>query len=254
MKTRKAIALLLAAAAVTCTSTSALASRHCTEVSDIVGYERCHRFGDGWSLERAPPFVLSLQLPYDSFDPGKLDFSAARQKNDPNALSFGGKYLGTSALRTYGFGFRLEGFFLGPLYTGVSFALGWGSNSFSDVVGNGDAAKGVSLSPAGGANTMSYSVGAVLGVRVPLGRVSFRLEGVAGGSGVDLSQHSAIGDYTASANKWLLEPRAMVDVWISPKVTLSAYGGFNALDTEDRQFGLVLALHMRSYDGAFAFW
>jgi hypothetical protein len=222
---------------------------HCTEVSDVVGYERCHRFGDGWAVERRPALAAALALPLLSFDPNRFQFDAARGKGDPT-LSFPGSALGVRTLDTAGFGLRIEGFFFGPLYTGVSFGMGFGHAGFASVTADGQV-----LSPSNAfVNTTIMYGGALLGVRVPLGWVSFRLEGLFGGSSLDISQHSAIGDFSSTAGHGLIEPHLIFDVWATPNVTLSAYAGANVFDTKERSMGLVLEFHGRSFDGQYAFW
>ena len=224
-------------------------ARGCTEVSDIVGYEKCHRFGDSWAVERRLPIALALQLPYLSFDPNGYDFDASRGKKEPS-LTVPGSSLGATTLDTVGFGARIEGFYLGPLYTGVSWGMGFGHDRFASVT-----ASGTTLSPSNAfVNTTMMFGGAILGVRVPLGWVSFRLEALFGGSSLSISQHSALGDYTSTAGHGIIEPHVFVDIWTTPSMTLSAYAGANVFDTKERTAGLVLEWHGRSFDGQFAFW
>ena len=246
---KRAIPFLATLACLVALPRLAFASSSCREVSDIVGYEKCHRFGDGWAVERRLPIAIALQLPYVSFDPNGYDFDAVHKKGDPS-LTFPGAALGANTFDAVGFGGRIEGFFLGPLYTGVSFGGAFGHQSFARVTAGGNV-----LSPSESfVNTTIISGGALLGVRVPLGWVSFRLEALFGGSSVSISQQSAVGGFTSSAGHGIIEPHAMVDVWATPTVTLSAYAGANVFDTKERSMGLVLEWHGRSFDGEFAFW
>ncbi len=226
-------------------------ARGCSEVSDIVGYERCHRFGDGWAVERRWPIVLSLELPYQTFDPRGVDFDFQREKADPNAFSVPGRELGPNVLSTAGLALRGEGFFWRWLYVGAEIGFGLGHNeigSFTATVG--DASKTFTTSESA-INTVMMQGGVLLGVRVPLGRLSLRLEGFAGGSILTVDSS---GGYSGTAGRGLLMPRAAADFWVSPNVTFSAYGGFDALDTRNQTLGLAVAFHVRSFDGAFSLW
>ena len=223
-------------------------ARGCTEVSDIVGYEKCHRFGDGWAVERSVPLALALQLPYVTFDPSGYDFDANRGKKDPT-LTFPGSSLG-APITAMGFGARIEGFYLGPLYTGVSFGMGFGHEHFAPVTVGGS-----TLSPSDElVNTTIVWGGALLGVRVPLGWVSLRLEALFGGTSLSISQHSSLGDFTSTAGHGLIEPHVFFDVWTTPNMTLGAYAGANVFDTKERTAGLVLEWHGRAFDGQYSFW
>jgi hypothetical protein len=225
-------------------------AKGCREVSDIVGYEKCHRFGDGWATERRPPIDLGLDLPYMTFDPNGTSFDASKGKNDPAHFTYPGQSLGVKSIDTFGFGLKITGYFLGPLYTGVTFGLTFGRNDYDTVTANG-----TPLSRSDSAvNTTGFYGGALLGVRLPLGRISLRFETLFGGTSLTIDQHSSVGDYSSTAGHWMIEPRATVDVWIRPNVSLGAYGGINALDAGDRVLGLSLEYHVRSFDGAFALW
>ena len=116
-------------------------ARGCSEISDIVGYERCHRFGDGWAVERRLPISLALQLPYLTFDPNGYDFDATREKKHPT-LTIPGSSLGATTLDAVGFGGNIEGLFLGPLYTGVSFGMDFGHHHSDSVTANGPPSPG----------------------------------------------------------------------------------------------------------------
>jgi hypothetical protein len=229
-------------------------ARGCTEVSDIVGYEKCHRFGDGWAVERRWPIAVGLTLPYQTFDPNGVNFDFATGKNDPKAFTLPGERLGSNGLGAFGFNLRIEGFIFSWLYLGVEYGIGFGHNQIGNFVAPvGGVPTQFSGSDAA-VNSMMLRGGAFAGLRIPLGRVSLRLEGFAGGSSMTVDLHSPVADYTANSARGLLMPRAVLDVWASPNVTMSAFGGVDTLDTHDRIVGVMLEFHARSFDGAFSFW
>ena len=246
---KRALHLLVAAAIIALARPAH--ARGCGEVSDIVGYERCHRFGDGWAVERRLPLVLSLELPYQTFDPSGVDFNFQREKADPNAFTIPGRLLGPSLLSTAGFGVRAEGFVWTWFYTGAEMGFGLGHNEIASFTATVGGASETLTKSESAINTVVMQGGAFFGVRVPLGRLSVRVEAFAGGSilSVDTS-----GGYSGTAARGLLMPRAFADFWVSPNVTFSAYGAFDALDSRDQTLGLAVAFHVRSFDGAFSFW
>ncbi len=229
-------------------------AKGCVEVSDIVGYEKCHRFGDGGALERRWPIALALTFPYQTFDPNGLNFRFKHGKHDPNPFTIPGDKLGSTAFGTAGFNLRMEAFVWSWIYIGAEFGLGLGHNQIADF--NAMVAK-VPQNFTGSeaaVNTVLFHGGVFAGLRIPLGRVSLRLEGLAAGNVTSLNVHSTAGDYIGSAASGALMPRAAIDFWASPNVTFSVYGGVNALDTGERTLGLMLEYHVRSFDGAFALW
>lgn len=247
-----AMAVAFLGAALACESRAF--AKGCTEVSDIVGYEKCHRYGDGWAVERRWPIGIALTLPYQTFDPNGLGFDFAQGKHDPNTFTASGDKFKSNALGAFGFNLRIEGFVWRWFYVGVEWGLGFGHNQiadFTNIVGN--TTTQFSGSDAG-INTVLFHGGGFLGLRIPLGRMSLRLEGFAGGNIATVNVDSALGGYEGSGGRGSLMPRAAIDVWASPNVTMSAFGGFNGLDTRERTVGVMLEYHVRSFDGAFAFW
>jgi hypothetical protein len=228
-------------------------ARGCHEVSDIVGYEKCNRFGNGWAVDRRPPLFVGLGFGHMLFDPNGVTFSQVRPRGVPadstNDAQFDGSALGVGGLGTTALDFRVGGYFLGPLYLGVESQWGFGNNQFSTVSANGR-----TFAAASSFNTDMFSMGALLGVRLPLGRLSLRLEGYGGFRDVTVSADSGSDNVSFQADRGILETRALVDVWVTPNVTLTVYGGTDALDTRQDTMGLTIELHGRSFDGAFALW
>jgi hypothetical protein len=243
MKSRWRFAVAVAAVLLVVPWSETAFAKGCEEVSDVVGYERCSRFGETWRADRLPPLVMSLELEQLRFDPRGRTFDVG--KDQRTVGSFGGNALGASSLQTFGAAVRIDGYVWGPLYLGVRMSFGLGRNDVRDVAPDGGISGG-SRSPL----VSSFSTDGIVGVRVPLGRVSLRLESLGGGTVVAFG----VDQGHASAKAWTIEPRAVVDVWATPIITMSVYGGANLLDPNDRSMGLLLGLHSRSFDGAFALW
>lgn len=243
---------LAAGALVFCALEGTAAARGCSEVSDVVGYERCHRYGDGWAVERRLPLGLALELPYARFDPNGIDFGFDKGKGSPT-FEIPGRTLGADVLATAGFVVRVEGFVWKWLYLGVEFGLGLGHNEITPFTATVGDTSSTFVASGSVVNTTLIHAGLFAGVRVPLGRFSVRLEAFAGGNLVNLDVDAGKDGYTGLGARGDVGPRAVLDFWASPNFTIGAYGAFDALDTNEQTMGLVLELHVRSFDGAFSF-
>jgi hypothetical protein len=241
--------LLFAVASLASVLVAPRASASCYEKSDIVGHERCRRFGSEWAFERYPRFVISLEIGDSVFDPGRRTFDFAECKSC-GYHSFPGSALGPGMFEAKGAGLEIDLFLLGPLYLGARLAEQVGTNAIGSVVTD----DGVHLAGSSSALTYVSSAQLTLGVRAPLGRVSLRFEGSVGDEFLTLDQTASDGqEGTSWASPWLLlGARGMVDVWATPGMTVSVYGGTNLLDVSERTLGLAVAFHMRSFDGDFA--
>jgi hypothetical protein len=222
----------------------------CAETSDVVGYEVCTRYGDDWSADRMFPVSFSLDLWDGAFDPNGRQFAATPCK-DCSGPSFKWSGTGTRLLETKGAGLRADAFLFGPVYAGLRiWAVGFGTNAVGAV-----AADGTTLQGNGNMATWSWVPEMNFGVRVPLGRLSLRLEAVLGAQIMWLDQSSTSGtQYSSGAVSTVIEPRAIVDVWATPNLTMSVYAGVNFLDSNERDMGVLFGWHLRSFDGAFALW
>jgi hypothetical protein len=135
-------------------------------------------------------------------------------------------------IRGYGIDFRLAGYFARHGYLAFDWALALG-RARSDA----------------GVNFFQARVGPTVGVRVPLGRLSLRVEGLTALQVLLVST----GDRGKSSGGAMLaiEPRVAVDWWFTPDSTLTAWAGANVLRNGDYSFGLSIGGHLRAFDGAF---
>src|SRR5689334_23130804 len=104
----KAAAFTAALMCLVAASKGAAASRKgCHEVSDVVGYERCTRYGAGWSVEKAPPLALELVVEVSRLDPRGHTMSGNFGKGQSGMFTYPGDAVG-HALEMVGLGPRID--------------------------------------------------------------------------------------------------------------------------------------------------
>jgi hypothetical protein len=211
-------------------------------------------FGDGgrgwnssWSSQ-LPPFVATLTLRSLSFAPSARDSFDGDVATSPLAYKFSGDALGN--LRTYGVEMGLFWYPTPFTYVGPSLGLGTGTYSGPSFV-----ADSLTIEPRDTLNLSVTTLGAVGGLRLPLGLVSLRAELLAGGSWISIDQYAlnAANRLTATATttSWRIEPRATLDLWATPFATVSLFGAMPSFDSRSFDAGLVLSGHLRAFDGRF---
>lgn len=258
----RALLAAAAVAAILCAARTARA-KGCVEVSDVVGEQSCTRYANDWSNEGRLPAVFRFGFRYGEVSTAGLTLGSRPSKKQPNdyRYDYSGEELGVSRLTGGGLDGGVTFFVWGQLYLGADAGIAWGSAGAAtirrNVVGPGGVVSPLVLEDAGGTNLLFVHAGVPLGYRVPLGHFSLRPEVLFGGVHTSIS-HRATGSQGASssASGWsaLVEPRVAVDVWLTQHVSVSAYGGVNALDPTARAFGIALSWHPRAFDGAFALW
>src|SRR5262245_11532444 len=79
-------------------------ARGCTEVSDIVGEEKCTRYGAEWSIEHRFPLNYSFGTRYAEFSPAGATFIEGYKRRPKGWVPhrFDGAALGVSKLRGIG--------------------------------------------------------------------------------------------------------------------------------------------------------
>src|SRR5262249_14334905 len=140
----------------------------CVEVSDIVGAEKCRRYGDTWSVEGRWPLNFSFGARYSEFSPAGLRFQD-RYNGNSIPYSFDGAALGVSRLAGMGIGGGLTFYVWGQMYTGMDGGLEWGSIESATIK-----AKYAILSNSSGLDVQLFHGGVPIGYRIPLGRASLR--------------------------------------------------------------------------------
>lgn len=219
------------------TPSAVLATRRpCVDTTDLVGERKCSRYGLGWSNEKQWPLVLRFGLRHTSFSPRGLAFGGAR--------SFSGEDFGADMVRTYGVDTGFTVFLVGQLYLGLEAAFLFGAVETRSL-----------MTTSGEASISMFQGTLPLGYRIPLGRASLRAEAALGAARISVG-HRAVGEeglrrVSSDAIQGVVEPRLAADFWVSPYVTVGAYGATNILDTGGYAMGLTVAVHHRNFDGAF---
>jgi hypothetical protein len=222
----------------------------CVETSDIVGYQRCRTYGQGWASEGWPALTASLGYALVETSMAGAHFDAKVGRSQPTLYSFDGAPTDGTAVG-HGMSFRVGGYVWGPIYLGLQ------SDFFAGRYGRGPVGvSGYAVTSADGLDLFGGSFGAYGGLRLPLGPLSLRAEGYAGARILNLSQKAlgsdGVGHSTnATTLIGVFEPRAVLDVWVSPRLTLTAYAGFDLPTGSVRSFGLTFEGHLRAFDGAY---
>ncbi len=227
-------------------------ARGCSEVSDIVGYSKCRRYGDGWASERETGLIFETSISYAWLDPRGRTLKGDFSKNSASGYAYPGELVGhnMSGLPwTLRLGYAIFPWF----YAGAEGEIGAASNRLP-----GTSANGFAIFPSStGINSFIGGGGGYVGLRLPLSYIAIRAETLFGARVIGVNQDtrslggSTEGSATTSLATGLVEPRFFADFWIQRDVTVSLYGGFNALDVGDRIGGLMFGFHDRSYDGGF---
>jgi hypothetical protein len=221
----------------------------CREVSDVVGHERCGRFGQGWSGRATlPPLTAELGLFARRLDAGV----AASGVMDHDNGSFGYEVAPGGGDRTAsGVSLRLAMALPAHLYAGAEVEMG-------GLVSGG--APDVAMTTVDGTGTPSMlardkaimGAAAVAGVRGRVGRVALAAEVVAGARDLSISVQSRDGACIRSRTHHraaaFAEPRVRLDFWLTPWLTVAGTAG-SELDGESRMLGAELSFHLRAFDG-----
>lgn len=232
---------------------AAFAAHSCQEVSDIVGHQKCIHYGSLWSTEDAIPITFGIGARYLGFAPTGHVFSGNLGKK-PNLTSFeyNGSSLGDAPIGAGGIGFRATGYLLPGVYVGIEYGFAMGRNERASFSAGGASFRSTQKL----IDTASFGGGALAGLRLPLGRLSARAEISLGGESVNLFQSVVKGaqasdSVAVAAAAWAIVPRAAVDLWVTPWMTVSGTYGRNLLDHGSQIGSLWLTWHGRSYDGSY---
>jgi len=242
------LALPIALAVVTF-ALPASAKNECIERSDVVGDQVCGRYANRWSVERTFPLSIGTGLWMTHLEPRGRTWRGSLGKNS-SGFGVAGGDMGIRAIDAMGFDFRFVGHASQHIYLGLDWGLAFGA------IGSTVApTEGYSFRDAKTLDFIQARTSFVLGGRVPLGRLSLRLETLIGidiaSVGVDMRKGDN-GEWTRGSITsvgLLLEPRLACDLWTGPWSTVSAWAGTNFLHPNDRSMGVTFAIHGRSFDG-----
>jgi hypothetical protein len=236
-------------AALLVTGTASASSRHCVETGTVVGETTCRRFGQWWATEHAIPVFGGVGM-WSSVVRNPF-LARVYDKQGTTVATATTSDVAEGPLRSYGGEFRIGGFATNLFYLGFGFGLGLGKNRSQTIDRNGYA---VSLDD--GINFVHARVGPFMGLRAPMGRLSFRAEVATPldlmfvsfrSMGADRSERSVGAGGVGIA----VEPRIAVDVWPVPDTTISLWAGADVIRPGNMTMGLTLTGHLRAFDGAY---
>jgi hypothetical protein len=220
----------------------------CSEVSDVVGHQRCTRFGAGWAgRARLPALSAEVGVFTRALDTG---FTAAgAMEHDTATVAYSVAPDGDRSTAA-GAAMRLSMALPAHLYIGADLELGGlltGTGADVEMVPGQDAP-----TPSMTASRRLYmGAGGVAGVRGRLGPAALSAELVAGLRDVSLSVESHLGTCILSETHHRLaafaEPRIRLDLWLTPWVTLAAFAGSD-INGNSRMIGSSLSFHLRAFD------
>jgi hypothetical protein len=202
---RRALVLAVLAA-----PTAAWAGHHCHEVSQIVGYEQCGRFG-GWSFGA----MVSLEAGVSAL---RFSDTSATGGRTRLAVGFG---------RTFYLASQLDlAAITGGVRPGVA-ALG-----------------GSTMPPTAAGGSVAQEL-MLLGAHRRFGQLTIAAEA---GPGVRFATYDT--GRPAMQGWFVLELQPKLDLWLTPNISVGAVGGFDLVQHDGFSAALVMGFHLTPYDMA----
>ena len=256
----RAVLCAAAALALVVLAPSRAEARGCREVSDIVGEEKCTRYGGKWALEQEFGVSFDFGMRYSEISTSGSNFTEVNDKKGRPAgyqtFRYPGEALGVKSLSALGAAGGISLFLYHQLYMRFEGSLAFGSVSTASFT----ASNGVKLFKDDGLDVTMFQAGIIpVGYRIPLGRAALRGEVLTGFVQTQVDHRTEAAGLpsavSASETRILIEPRLAGDIWFTQHISFGVYGGVNILDTDGRgrAFGITLAWHNRSFDGDTSF-
>jgi hypothetical protein len=131
----------------------------------------------------------------------------------------------------------------GELDTGTLSGRVTNPTAFRTTGSGGEMQPGADLSGKFGA------VRAIVGVRVRFGIVSAAGEFALGAHAAELHDQYLTEVDALRSDTFMMEGRARVDLWVSPRFTLGGTAGVDLADARNTNAGIMLGYHFGNYDG-----
>ncbi|NOU33030.1 MAG: hypothetical protein HOO96_34440 [Polyangiaceae bacterium] len=188
-------------------------------------------YGSSWDVRESPRAQLELRVSAHTMDLAGTTMAGGKLEDVPMD--------GPGRLGAVTADFRASAFVLGPLYTALEFDIGGGPSSESTLR---SAPSAVSAEGTLGQNIMGAAVGLGPG---RLGVFEPKVEVFGGVRFLWLDAREESGRTTLRGSRFMVAPRASLDLWLGPHVTVGVWGGIDALHTSDLSGGVSIALHAR---------
>jgi hypothetical protein len=216
----------------------------CVETSLVLGRRTCSRFGT-WDVSHLPRFHLAIGSTFHRISLAGSRFDGTTTHDRRYDYSLDGNQLGVAMGGS--FDLRATGMVGRHLYTGGEVSIGAIGLANPPDLGKAPLA----LAPRAGLYVASA---AVLGTVLRAGDTDLRAEVAAGGRVLGLTVDSRLGGCEAQSTAWsgqaLVEPRVIVDRWLSPWLTAGVMVGSNLAVPSDLSIGVSLTGHARAYDSS----
>jgi hypothetical protein len=218
----------------------------CVDSTDVTGFERCSRFGDGWNAAGWPPLRFDLGASARRISLAGVSFGGlVYHDGNPHTYELRADDLADPSVWVGSFDLRVTG------AIGDHLLLGGEISAFTGGAPSGAITRDDWTLEAG--RVSGFGGGLVGGIVVPLGPFRVRGEVLAGGRALFVSAVSTIGDCVSTdeqiVSRWVVEPRLAVEWFVTPWMSVEAWGGADVVDLGTAAFGLRLDFHTRSYDG-----
>jgi hypothetical protein len=219
----------------------------CEEISDVVGYSMCRRFGS-WDAGGRPSIRVSAGTSFHRLPVSALSFRGSANHPESTAMSY--HLIGAPGdERASGGSFDLQlTTLLGRhLYAGLEGSVGALTTTRLD---SPTSSAPLIVEP----GSLFYLSGSALaGAAVSAG--GFRLRGEVGvgvravGLTVETRHDDCVASSTSYDSAFLVRPRVAAERWMTPWVSAGASVGTNLLERGETSVGLFLAGHLRAFDG-----
>ncbi len=230
----RVVRALALAAAVALLAPRAAHAKGCHEISDVVGLERCTRFGM-WSRDAdVPRLWIELGYFHEHFQSEPLALDASSRASSPQPLDLGTGAYGATVRALLGLG--------DAFYTGIELLPG---AAIDEPTASG-------LTPMAGA---TFAMHGIAGVHVERYRVALSGELASGFRVAQLAYCVPDTDckgtsfYGDTQTRLELQARVRADLYFHPNLSLSVGYGRSLVDRDDRIFMVGAAFHIRAMDG-----
>lgn len=227
--------------------------RRCSEVSAVVGYEECARFGSGWGLPSwTPSLSLDLGIVAHRFTADRID---ERGTVTHFGVPYSYRVIGASdddrAFTARALALRMTAEFHGWLYVGAEEEFGDLTEAPLLIT---QSTQATDMRP-----TMASSGGLYMGLRGLVGiqagvdRLTFAGEVATGGRMIVFDTRSQLmGDAQTDSVMQLrsvLEGRVRASYWLSPWIAVGTSFGTSLVERGDVAIGMHISAHSRTFGG-----